>query len=186
MSVVRFALIASLLCVAPAFAQAPAAAQSMAVDENSHYGWADVLRVDPVYGGPTSAVPAPPCYEEQVPVDASAESAAQERRGIATVVGAFIGGILGNRVGKGSGRVAATVAGAVAGGVAGNRLAAGDAPPARPQYTTQRHCPPSAAAAPKVIGYDVEYRYRGDVYTSRLANDPGDRLRVRVAVTPAE
>ncbi|MGH8042489.1 MAG: glycine zipper 2TM domain-containing protein [Rudaea sp.] len=186
MSFVRFALIASLLCVAPAFAQAPAAAPSMAVDENSHYGWADVLRVDPVYGDSAAAAPAPPCYEEQVPVDGSAESTAQERRGIATVIGAFIGGILGNRIGKGSGRTAATVAGAVVGGVAGNRLAASDDAPERPQYTTQRHCPPSVAAAQKVVGYDVEYRYRGDVYTSRLAYDPGDRLRVRVTVTPAE
>lgn len=34
-------------------------------------------------------------------------------------------------------------------------------------------------------GYDVEYRYRGEVFVSRLDHDPGDRLRIRVAVIPA-
>lgn len=34
-------------------------------------------------------------------------------------------------------------------------------------------------------GYDVEYRYRGEVFVSRLDHDPGDRLRIRVAVAPA-
>ena len=40
----------------------------------------------------------------------------------AIVVGALIGGALGNQVGKGDGRKAATVAGAVAGGLAGNKI----------------------------------------------------------------
>ena len=39
-----------------------------------------------------------------------------------TTSGAIIGGILGNQVGKGSGRDAATVVGAIAGGVAGNEI----------------------------------------------------------------
>ncbi len=34
-------------------------------------------------------------------------------------------------------------------------------------------------------GFDVEYRYRGEVFVSRLDFDPGDRLRIRVAVVPA-
>jgi uncharacterized protein YcfJ len=99
-----------------------------------------------------------------------------------------VGGILGNQFGKGNGRAAATVAGAVAGGVAGNNIAAADeeSGDSRPQYKTVRHCPPAAASRRKVVAYDVEYRYRGDVYSSRLAFDPGDRLRVKVSVTPSE
>ena len=34
--------------------------------------------------------------------------------------------------------------------------------------------------------YDIEYRYRGELYTSRMNYDPGDRIRVRISVTPAE
>ena len=34
------------------------------------------------------------------------------------------------------------------------------------------------------IAYDVDYLYKGMKYRSRLAEDPGNRLRVRVSVTP--
>jgi uncharacterized protein YcfJ len=36
----------------------------------------------------------------------------------------------------------------------------------------------------RLVGYDVEYSYKGETYMSRLAADPGSRLRIRVAVTP--
>lgn len=35
------------------------------------------------------------------------------------------------------------------------------------------------------IAYDVDYVYRGVKFRSRLAEDPGNRLRIRVSVTPA-
>ena len=34
------------------------------------------------------------------------------------------------------------------------------------------------------VGYDVDYVHRGVKYRSRLPTDPGNRLRVRVSVTP--
>ena len=34
------------------------------------------------------------------------------------------------------------------------------------------------------IAYDVDYVYRGSKYRSRLAEDPGNRLRIRIGVTP--
>lgn len=37
----------------------------------------------------------------------------------------------------------------------------------------------------RLAGYDVEYRYRGDVFISRVPEDPGDRVRIRIAVSPA-
>lgn len=176
------------LVSAPAFAQMPTSAPTAAGEENSHYGWADVLRVDPVYDDDSASPPQQPCYEEQVPVAAPADVDAQNKRGVFTAIGAFVGGILGNQFGKGKGRAAATVAGAVAGGVAGNNVAAagdenGDP---RPQYKTVRHCPPAAVNQRKAVAYDVEYRYRGDVFSSRMPYDPGDRVRVKVSVSPAE
>ena len=38
----------------------------------------------------------------------------------------------------------------------------------------------------RIAGYDVEYRYKGDVFVSRLDYDPGNKLRVRVAISPAD
>jgi uncharacterized protein YcfJ len=176
-----------LFCLAaPLAAQSPAGGAVPApADENSHYGWAAVLRVDPVYDEIAAATPQQECYEEQVPVDAEPARESNGRRTVATMIGAVVGGLLGNQVGKGDGRKAATVAGAVAGGVVGNQAAAD---PERPQYTTQRHCRQvNASSGPRhVIAYDVEYRYRGEVFNSRLAYDPGDRVRVKVSVTPAD
>jgi uncharacterized protein YcfJ len=34
------------------------------------------------------------------------------------------------------------------------------------------------------IAFDVDYMYKGMKYRSRLSDDPGNRLRVRVSVTP--
>ena len=36
----------------------------------------------------------------------------------------------------------------------------------------------------RLVGYDVEYVYKGDKYMSRLAADPGARVRIRIAVVP--
>ena len=179
-------LIAAVLYAGLLSAQTPPA--SAANDESAHFGWAAVLRVDPVYDEPAAeglaGAPQQECWEEQVPVGADpGADTSGGRRTVATMIGAVVGGLLGNQVGKGDGRRAATVAGAVAGGVVGNQVAAD-----RPQYTTQRRCrTTSAAAGPRhVVAYDVEYRYRGEVFTSRLNYDPGDRLRVKISVTPTE
>jgi uncharacterized protein YcfJ len=176
---------ALVLCTAASLpAQTPAAGAPSSSEEGAHYGWAAVLRVDPIYDEPAAtAGPQQECYEEQVPVGAETHADEGGRRTVATMIGAVVGGLLGNQVGKGDGRKAATVAGAVAGGVVGNQVAAD-----RPQYTTQRHCRQiGAGSGPRhVVAYDVEYRYRGEVFNSRLAYDPGDRMRVKVSVTPAE
>ncbi|MFD0738567.1 hypothetical protein ACFQZQ_04605 [Lysobacter koreensis] len=34
------------------------------------------------------------------------------------------------------------------------------------------------------IAYDVDYTYKGAKYRSRLPEDPGNRLRIRISVTP--
>ena len=168
-------------------------------DDNARYGWADVLRVDPVYedaapeAADTPATPPQPCYEEQVPVRTppSAQEDDSGKRTVGGVLGAIVGGILGHQVGKGDGRKVATVGGAAAGAVVGSKLAADsdngrqDAPVQK--YTIVRHCPGGESnATRRIAAYDVEYRYRGDVYTSRLSYDPGDRIRVKVNVTPAD
>lgn len=168
---------------APAFNQpAQQPSQPALNQETARYAWADVLRVDPVYDEvATQQAPHEECYEEQVIEPVTEDNG---KRAGATVLGAIIGGIIGNRFGKGDGRKAATAAGAVAGGVVGNNLAERDGN--APKYTTRRHCPQVAGSQRHIVAYDVEYRYRGDVYSARLNYDPGDRIRVRVSVSPAE
>ena len=144
---------------------------------NVHFAWAEVLRVDPVYA---AAGQAPPerCHSRPVTREDHDHTGG-------TVLGAIVGGVLGSTVGKGDGRKAATVAGAVAGGAIGNRVSAAH----DRNYTTQETaCRPIDHYAPsqQIVAYDVEYRYRGEVYMSRLPYDPGERLRVRITISPAD
>lgn len=146
-------------------------------DDNTHYGWADVLRVDPIYGVARTEVPRQECYDQPVVRHEGGNSTA------GTVLGAVIGGVLGSTVGKGDGRKAATVAGAVAGGAIGNGTSRG-----RDYESSETRCREvsSVSEQRRLMGYDVEYRYHGEVYVSRLNYDPGERLRVRVSVAPAD
>ncbi|WP_291213292.1 glycine zipper 2TM domain-containing protein [Dokdonella sp.] len=146
---------------------------------NSKVVWADVLRVDPVYDHVRA-----PAREvcDDVPVAYPGDTGSNRAAG--TVIGAIVGGVLGSTVGKGDGRRAATVAGAVAGGAIGNNMARGS----DGYYEgVERRCRMEAGPAEhRIVAYDVQYRYRGDVFMSRLGYDPGDRLRVRVSIEPAE
>ena len=147
-------------------------------DDNAHYGWADVLRVDPVQGVTRTEVPRQECYDQPVVRRDPGNSTAS------TMLGAVIGGVLGHTVGKGDGRTAATVVGAVAGGAVGNRVSDHGST----YESTQTRCRQidQVSEQRRIVGYDVEYRYRGEVYNSRLSYDPGERLRVRVQVLPAD
>ena len=185
--------IGMMLCAASLSAQTQVRPNPAPRDDNARYGWADVLRVDPVYEENSSGeqTPPPPCYEEQVPVRGGPQAEDDSgKRTAGGVLGAIVGGILGHQVGKGDGRKIATVGGAAAGAVVGSNIAANsgnerqDAPPQK--YTIERRCPGGDPNGRHIAAYDVEYRYRGDVYTARLGYDPGDRIRVKVNVTPAD
>lgn len=147
--------------------------------DNTKFAWADVLRVDPVYDSVVVNRPRQECYDTDV------EYRDGGNRGAGTVIGAIVGGAIGNTVGKGDGRRAATIAGAVVGGAIGNNAARGDE---RSYTQTETRCRTvdERVQERRIVGYDVEYRYRGDVYMSHLDYDPGERLRVRVSVAPAE
>lgn len=149
--------------------------------ENTKIAYADVLRVDPVYDRVQTNGAHEEC--EDVPVDRRVDGGNNNAAG--TVIGAIVGGVLGNTVGKGDGRKAATVAGAVVGGAVGHNVASQDD---RYYSGPERRCHmvQDAAEERRIVGYDVQYRYRGDVYMSRLDYDPGERVRVRVSVAPAD
>lgn len=60
------------------------------------------------------------------------------------------------------------------------------APAAVPPTSTRRNC--KVVEVPREfrrpIAFDVDYVYKGTKYRSRLPEDPGNRLRIRVSVTP--
>ena len=147
--------------------------------DNTKYAWADVLRVDPLFETYETSRPEQDCYDEPV------EHRESGNRAGGTVLGAIVGGVLGNTVGKGDGRKAATVAGAVVGGAVGNNIGGRND---RYYSSTETRCRTvhTSSQERRIAGYDVQYRYRGDVFMSRLDYDPGERIRVRVSVSPAD
>lgn len=172
-----------VLAALPVAAQAQASRPGYPVSENTAYAYADVLRVDPVYETVRFREPREECYDQPVEV---VERGRSGHGG--AVLGAIIGGALGNQVGGGDGRRAATIAGAVVGGAIGHDADKRNARPERRYSSTERRCQVVDVDREerRVAGYDVEYRFKGDVYLSRLDYDPGNKLRVRVTVSPAD
>ena len=154
------------------------------LSENVAYAYADVLRVDPVFETVRFREPRQECTDE--PVERVQRGGGDPTGG--TIVGAIIGGALGNQVGSGSGRKAATVAGAVIGGAIGRDVDKRNGGPDRRYTDIEQRCRVVDVEREerRVAGYDVEDRFKGDVFLSRLDYDPGNRLRVRVSVSPAD
>lgn len=154
--------------------------------ESVRYGYAQVLRADPVYERVLINETREDCTGDAVYERVGPRESATGSVG-GTVIGAVVGGVLGNQIGKGDGRTAATVGGAVIGGAIGNRSGSG----AGNGYRGEEVRPGCRVVEvqreeQQLLGYDVEYRYKGDVYMSRLDYDPGTQLQVRVALSPVE
>jgi uncharacterized protein YcfJ len=106
------------------------------------------------------------------------------------VLGGIVGAVIGHQIGHGRGRDAATAVGAVVGAAVGSqqaqrRGAYASAPPQ--QYTVQR-CETRYRDEwqERTDGYRVTYVYNGRRQVTQLPYRPGDRIRVRVDVSPAE
>lgn len=115
-------------------------------------------------------------------------------RTVATVVGGIAGAVLGSKVGGGTGTYAATAIGSMVGGMAGRQIydQAQRNRNVRPGVVTV--CDPEPAYGngnggyrsvyDRASAYDVTYEYNGRRYTRRMDYHPGDRVRVRVEVSP--
>ncbi len=149
------------------------------------YDYAKVLGVEPIYETVSFAVPHEQCYDERVAV--------HHGRGhhsvTAPIFGAIIGGVIGNAVGHHKrNKQVGTVVGALLGGSIGadiarqHRYRHGSV-----SYHTEQVCTVvnTYEQEERLVGYRVRYRYAGETYRTRMDRDPGDRLRVRVRVTPA-
>jgi uncharacterized protein YcfJ len=90
-----------------------------------------------------------------------------------TVAGALLGGVLGHQVDHGTG----TAAGAILGGIIGNQIDRSNNSNPQDDLDYSR-CRVVAEGGRDLQGYDVRYSYRGQEYTTRLAQEPGRRLRV--------
>lgn len=133
-----------------------------------------VVSSTPVYA--SLAVPLQQCVEEPVVQPA-------RTGGGGAIAGAIFGAALGNMIGHGSGRAVATGLGMIAGAAIGDHAEAQAAPPVT--GSVQR-CRTVSRTESRIVGYDVIYDYDGMRRSVRLANDPGPRIALDVAVTPID
>ncbi len=102
------------------------------------------------------------------------------------ILGGIIGGIVGNQVGKGHGRHAATAAGAIIGASIGNEQSKNHRKSNRSYTQIEQRCRITEEfyEEERITGYRVKYTYNGEFYSLRTDNDPGKRIRLRLAITP--
>ncbi|MFB9066800.1 glycine zipper 2TM domain-containing protein [Pseudofulvimonas gallinarii] len=151
---------------------------------NVHYAYGEVLEVQPVHRTSHYPTSRQVCQDEPVEY----YEAGRPRSPAGTVVGAIIGGVIGNQIGRhGHGhyrhhhRDASTAAGAAIGAAIGYG-ASRDGGYVRRGYEQRCYEERGYESAQEVVGYDVTYRYRGEIYQTRTEQHPGDTIRVRVAV----
>jgi len=152
----------------------------------NHYEEAEVLSAEPIYQTVSYLVPAERCHEEEV----AYQDAPRGRSATPTILGAVIGGAIGHAVGhQKRNKQVGTAVGALLGGSIGRDIGRRRATyDGVVRYQTERVCQTveEVREQEELSGYDVAYRYGGQVYRTRTRHHPGETLRVSVRVDPAE
>lgn len=158
------------------------AAASAAVGAQAHTYTdnARVVGVEPQYENVT--VPRQECRTDWVP---EARPVGRGDYGGA-VVGGLAGALIGNQVGRGHGREAATAVGAVIGALTGDNIAHRGRweQPHEPVMREVTSCRTVNDVQSRIVGYQVDYDYRGQRFSTLMQDQPGPFVTVRVSVEP--
>jgi uncharacterized protein YcfJ len=151
-------------------------------DSGSDYDYAPVTRVEPIVRQVRIETPRRECYDDVRYVDERPPQTAGR-----ALLGGIIGGVIGHQIGSGRGNDAATVAGAVIGaGIGADSARREYGSRTREERVERCNVRYEHEYEERIDGYRVTYEYNGREYTTRMPYDPGERIKVRVAVAPAE
>jgi len=152
---------------------------------NVSYDYATVIDADPIIKVVKISTPREECWEEEV---VYRDRYDDRDSALGPVLGGVLGGALGNAVGhkKVNKRVGAVV-GAVVGATLGKAVA--DSNRRNSQNVsrgTEERCKVyhDYHEEERIVGYQVRYRYNDETYSTRTDTDPGDTIKIRLAVTP--
>jgi len=155
-------------------------------DRRAEYDYARVVDVEPLRRRVRVSEPVRECWEEEV--HSSSGPLSSNHIG-STLIGALIGGALGNQVGDGRGRQVARAAGAIIGGAVGHNVSRerhGQRYGNDRRYEERCEVRYRDSYEERIEGYEVSYEYAGRRYMTEMPYDPGDRIRIRVDVTPTD
>jgi uncharacterized protein YcfJ len=139
------------------------------VQAKSYYDYAKVKSVRAVYKNVVVSHPTEQCYQ--------VEYRSRGQDPVPTIAGSIIGGVIGHAIGDSR---ASTVAGAIIGGAIAHDS----------QHRVRRveeRCEVvdyQLETIRKLKGYKVKYRYKGETYQTFMKKHPGDKVKVRVKVSP--
>lgn len=143
------------------------------------YGaWAQVVDVEPQYRTVRVSEPSRECWDEEVYVERPGY-----RSHVPIILGGLVGGVLGHEIG-GHHHGVATAAGTLLGASVGRDVAHRRG--SEGYYESRERCRTvrNYRHEERVDGYRVTYRYGGRTHVTYTDYDPGDRIRVDVAVRP--
>ncbi len=148
----------------------------------TNYHYAEVVDVRAEYKEVRKPIDREVCWDETT----YERTRSGSRSHTPTVVGAIIGGVIGNQFGGGSGQRAATVAGAALGGSIGRDAARKSGHPDEYRKVIREKCQVQRSYTRESVasGYRVTYQYDCRLYRTHMNEHPGDRIRVRVDVSP--
>ncbi len=182
-------VLAGVTCVAGTALATPPSWSNSRHNRGSHdeYDYAPVTRVQPIVRQVRVETPRRECWDDVRYVE-SRPNLSDPQVGGRALVGGIIGGVIGSQFGSGRGRDAATVAGALIGARVGVDSAERRYGSSHVREEVVQRCDVryEREYEERIEGYRVTYEYNGREYTTRLPYDPGERIRVRVAVAPAE
>ena len=169
----------SLLVSSVLVASTQANARDRLATTNVEYAYATVLSAEPINKVFFISKPEQQCFEKQISV------ATQPRRSRTNhLLGTFIGAAIGNSVGhKKSNKRIGAFAGALLGGAIADDISR-ESTSYNQQWVTECEMVNVEYKQTRIIGYRVNYLFKGETYTTRLKRDPGNSLRVRTSVTP--
>jgi len=146
---------------------------------NTYLDNARVSSVEPQYESVN--VPRQECSSRWVP-----EVRRQDDRNYGgAVIGGVAGALLGNQIGRGHGREAATAVGALVGAFTGDNVAnRGRGWRDEPVEREVTSCRNVNDVQTRIVGYQVGYEYRGQHFVTRMRDNPGPFVQVRVTVDP--
>lgn len=153
---------------------------ALAGSDSTTYAWADVIEAEPVTRIIRRPVETEVCWQEEV-----YRETPERRSKTPQIVGAILGGIIGNQFGGGSGQDVMTLAGATL----GHSIAKDSQRRAHPQklyVSIEDRCGVNTEwrESRQVLGWDVTYKYQGDTYLTRMDKEPGDQIKIAVNIQP--
>lgn len=171
---------ALLLALSLSAATAHAGGFRHGADEDTFRDHARVIASYPLYE--RVRTPRQVCRLVSVPADPRLDDGHADTG--AAVIGGIAGGLIGSQFGRGDGRVASAAVGALAGTLIGHNLSGRHRGHAHGHDREVQRCHTIDDWETQLTGYKVTYEYGGRHYTTRLAQDPGTHLNVRVTVQP--